>query len=108
MLARAERFADVGFRGPREDGNAAPRLVGDDLGDAAPLVGTEPRELARRPVGIQTVNAAVDQPIDVPAEFRLVDFARIVLGHQVGRKDAPQPFLVAIADRRFQCLRLNC
>ena len=68
-------------------------------GDAAPLVGTEARELAGRAVGIQPVNAARDEPIDVPAEFRLVDFARLVLGHQVGCKDASQPFLVR--HRRF-------
>ena len=44
------------------------------------------------PFGIEAVHAAGDQPIDITPEFRLVDFARIILRNQVGCEDTPQPF----------------
>ena len=76
VLAGGERLADVGLGGPGQDRHAAGRLVGHDLDDPPPLLGRESGELAGRAVGIQPVDAAVDQPIDVAPQLRLVDLAR--------------------------------
>ena len=87
-LAGGDRFADVGLGRPREHRHAAAGLVADDLDDPPALFGGEARELAGRAVGVQAVDAVVDQPIDVAAQLGLVDVAVIVERDEVGGEDA--------------------
>ena len=65
MFAGGDRFFGVGLRGAGEDGDAARRLVGDDFDDSFSFFERETRELARRAIRVQTVDAALDQPIYV-------------------------------------------
>ncbi len=93
MLAGPNRLAGVGFGRPGQNRHAAGGLVGDDLDDPPPLFGREPRELAGRAVGVQAVHAALDQPVDVAPQFRLVDLAPLIERHDVRREDALQALL---------------
>ena len=48
----------------------------------------EAGELAGRAVGIQAVDALLDQPVDVAPQFRLVDLAVRLKRNDVRREDA--------------------
>ena len=57
---------------------------------APAFLGREAGELAGRAVGIQAVHAALDEPIGVAAQLRLVDLAARIERHDVGRENAWQ------------------
>ena len=65
-------------------------LIGDDFNHTPPLLGREPRELAGRPIRIQAVYAAFNQPIDVAAKFLFVDLASRIERDHVRSEDPVQ------------------
>ena len=70
------------------DWNASARLFASDLCNAFALFGREARKLAGRAVGVQTVYALFDQPIDESPELRLVYLPALVQRDECGREDA--------------------
>ena len=84
---------NLALGGAGEHDYAPGRLIDHDLDDPPPFVGRESRELAGRAVGIQPMHAALDQPVDVAAQLRLVDVPLVVQRDHVGGEDALQSAL---------------
>ncbi len=87
-LAGGERLPDVGLGGAGQHRHAPAGLFADDLDDPPALLGGEAGELAGRAVRIQPVDAVLDQPVDVAAQFGLVDLPALVQRDQGRCEDA--------------------
>ena len=72
---------------PGQDGNAAAGLVHHNLHDRAALFRREAGELSRRAIRVQAVHAALDQPGNKTAQFRLVDPVALIQRDQQRRED---------------------
>ena len=88
MFTCPNGLSRIGFCGTGQDRHAAPRLVGNDFDDAPPLLGRKADELAGRAVRVEAMDAAIDQPVDVPAQFVFVNPTSLVQGNDIRRKDA--------------------
>ena len=88
VLAGPDRLGGRPLRRSGDNRHPPRGRLTDDLDDLPPLLDGEAEELTGRAVGIEAMDAPVDEPLHVPEQLLLVDPPLGIQRHHVGNEDA--------------------